>query len=57
MGYQDEIKNAVKWDGACVDIEDSLRVVIAKIVEVNVSALVVKMKDDVVGVVTDMDVV
>ena len=57
MGYQDEIKEAVKWDGTSVDVEDSLRDVIRKIVEANVSALVVKLNGVVVGVVTDMDVV
>ncbi len=56
MGYQDEIKEAVKWEVPSVHVEDSLRDVIGKIVEANVSALVVKLNGVVAGVVSDMDV-
>ncbi len=56
MGYQDEIRNAVRWDLTTVDIEEKMRAVIRKIIDSNVSALAVKKDNMVVGVVTEMDV-
>jgi len=56
MGYQDEIRKAVKWHLATIDIEANVRTLIRKIVEDNVSALAVKQNDMVVGVVTETDV-
>ena len=55
MGLQAEIKTAVKWDTPHVNAEDSLRVVIQQMVKSKVSALVVKMNDAVVGIVSDID--
>lgn len=55
MGLGTEISSAVKWDAPSVDIQDSLRSAIAKMAKSAVSALVVKSGDEVVGVVTDMD--
>ena len=56
MGLNDEISLAVNWDAPSVGIEDSLRIVIQKMIDANVSALAVKTGDHVVGVITDMDV-
>lgn len=56
MGLNDEIKAAVNWNAPSVDIEDSLRTVIQKMVDANSSALAVKQGVFVVGVITDMDV-
>jgi CBS domain-containing protein len=56
MGYQDEIRGAVKWDLATIDIEGNLRALIRKLIEANVSSLAVKLDDAVVGVVTESDV-
>ncbi len=55
MGLSDEISSAVKWDSPSVDMQDTLRVVINKMVNSGVSALVVKNGDEVVGIVTEMD--
>ncbi len=55
MGLKDEIKKAVNWDAPSVDIEDSLRAVIRKMAQSKSSALLVKLNDVVIGVVTDMD--
>jgi CBS domain-containing protein len=56
MGYRDEIGTAVKWDGGSIEAGESLRDAIGRIIEANVSALVVKLDGVVAGVVTDMDV-
>lgn len=55
MGLNDEITTAVNWDAPSVDMNDSIRVAIQKMVGSKTSALVVKSGDEVVGVVTDMD--
>ncbi len=55
MGMSDEIKSVVNWDAPSVEPADSLRVVIQKMVESNVCALTVKLNEEVVGVVTEMD--
>lgn len=56
MGLNDEISLAVNWDAPSVDIEDSLRSIIQKMIGANASALAVKTGGHVVGVITDMDV-
>jgi len=56
MGLNDEISLAVNWDAPSVDIEDSLRIVIQKMIDANASALAAKTGGHVVGVITDMDV-
>ena len=55
MGLNAEIKNAVNWEAPVVAMDDSLRVVIQKMVDSKKSAVLVKAGDDVVGIVTDMD--
>jgi len=55
MGLQDEIRTALKKDTPNVHAEDSIRVVIQQLAKSKVSALVVKMDDVVVGIVSDMD--
>ena len=56
MGFNDEIINAVDWDAPSVDMEANLRTVIQLMVENQSSALTVMMGDEVMGVVTDMDI-
>ena len=56
MGLDAEIKSVVNWDAPSVDINESLQKVIQHMVDYNTSALVVKMNDEVVGIVSDMDV-
>jgi CBS domain-containing protein len=51
-----KIKDAVNWDAETVSMEDSLRIVIKKIVKSKTSALVVKMGEIVIGFVTDLDI-
>lgn len=55
MGLQDEIRKAVKWDTPHVNANDSLRKAIQQMVRSKVSALVVKMDEVVVGIVSDVD--
>lgn len=55
MGLNAEIKNAVNWDAPAVAMDDSLRVVIQRMVDSKSSAVLVKTGDAVVGIVTDMD--
>ena len=55
MGLSAEIKNAVNWEAPAVAMDDSLRVVIQKMVDSKSSAVLVKSGDAVVGIVTDMD--
>ncbi|MEK6197797.1 MAG: CBS domain-containing protein [Desulfobacterales bacterium] len=57
MGLQSEIKDAVNWEAPTVGLESSLREVIQKLVARNVSALVVKTDDTVVGLVTEYDLI
>lgn len=56
MGLNDEIRAAVNWDAPRIAMEDSLRVVIQKMVDSRTSALLVRAGDEVAGIVTDMDV-
>jgi len=55
MGLGTEIGSAVKWNSPSVDVQGTLRAVITRMVNSDVSALVVKSGDKAVGVVTDMD--
>lgn len=55
MGLQDEIKSAVNWNTPSVDMNDSLRIAIRKMKEGGATALLVKMKNEVIGVIADMD--
>ena len=55
MGLNDEIQNVVNWEAQGVDVNDSIRVAIQKMADSKASALVVKLGDEVVGVLTDMD--
>jgi CBS domain-containing protein len=55
MGLGNEISSAVMWDLPSVDPQVTLRMAITRMVNSGVSALVVKSDDQVVGVVTDMD--
>ncbi|MCK5193583.1 MAG: CBS domain-containing protein [Desulfobulbaceae bacterium] len=55
MGLNDEIENVVNWEAKCVDVNDSVRVAIRKMSDSKASALAVKVGDEVVGVLTDMD--
>ena len=57
MGLQSEIKDAVNWEAPAVGLQSSLREVIQKLVANNISALVVKTDDVVVGMVTDLDLI
>lgn len=56
MGLNDDISAAVNWDAPRIAMEDSLRVVIQKMVDSRTSALLVKVGAEVAGIVTDMDV-
>lgn len=56
MGFKDEIINAVDWDTPSVDMESNLRAVIQMMVDHQRSALTVTMGNELMGVVTDMDI-
>jgi len=55
MGLRNEISSAVKWDTPSIEAQDSLRTALIKMAKSGSSALVVKSGDEVIGVVTDMD--
>lgn len=55
MGLGNEISSAVKWDSPSIDMRDTLRMTITKMVNSGVSALVIKSGDEVIGIVTEMD--
>jgi CBS domain-containing protein len=55
MGMNDPISPAVKGDFPVIGLKDSLRSAIEKMSENNTSALIVKHEQEVVGIVTDMD--
>ncbi len=57
MTMSQKIKKAVNWDAETVSTDDSLRTVIKKMVRSKTSALVVKLDDFVIGIVTDMDII
>lgn len=56
MGFNDEIVKAVNWNVPSVDMEANLRTATQLMVENQSSALIVMMNDEVMGVVTDMDI-
>ena len=56
MGFNNAIINAVDWDAPSVDMEANLRTVIQMMVDNQSSALTVMMGEEVIGVVTDMDI-
>lgn len=56
MGLQSNIKDAVNWNVPVVGLQDSLRAVIEKMVAENISSLVVKSDNSVVGLISEMDV-
>lgn len=56
MGFKDKIIDAVDWDAPSVDKEANLRAVIQMMVDHQSSALTVMMGNEVMGVVTDMDI-
>jgi CBS domain-containing protein len=55
MGLRNEISSAVKWDSPSIDLQGTLRMAITEMANSGASALVVKSGDEVIGVVTDMD--
>ncbi len=55
MSLNDEIRSAVNWDAPGVDMDDSLRTAIQKLMDGCSTALLVKMDGFVIGVITDMD--
>jgi CBS domain-containing protein len=56
-GLKTEIQSAVDWKAPAVALDDNLRAAIQKMVENSSSAVLVKTGDQVVGIVTDMDIV
>lgn len=57
MGLDTAISSAVKWDAPTIELADSLRSAIKKMVANNTSVLVVTSSDDIIGVVTNMDLI
>lgn len=55
MGMQDEIGTAINWNSPNVNADDSLRVAIQQMAKSEISALVVKRNEDVIGIVSDYD--
>lgn len=55
MGLYDKVTSAVDWNTPGIDVNDSLREAIQKLKESNATALLVKMQNKVLGVITDMD--
>lgn len=56
MGFNDEIVKAVNWDAPSIDMEATLRTATQMMVDTENSALTVMMGDEVMGVITDMDI-
>lgn len=56
MSMNDTIRNAMRDDTPSVNLEDSLRTTIQKMSGANATALLVKSGDELVGIVTEMDV-
>ncbi len=56
MGFNDEIGSVVNWNTPSVDMTDSLKVVIEKMVDNGTSALTVTVDGNITGVITDMDI-
>ncbi len=57
MGLDMAISSAVKWDAPTIELADSLRSAIKKMIANNTSVLVVKSSDEIIGVVTNMDLI
>ena len=55
MGMNDPISPAVRGEFPSIGMQDSLRTAILRMSEKNTSALIVKHEEEVVGIVTDMD--
>lgn len=56
MSLNDTISKAIKKDTPAVVLEDTLATAIGKMVDADCSALVVKSGDELIGIVTDMDI-
>ena len=56
MSLNDTISKAIKKDTPSVSLEDTLETAIRKMVDEGCSALVVKSNDELIGIVTDMDI-
>lgn len=56
MGAQDSIREVVRVDAAAVAAGDSLRTAISAMVANGVSALTVKSGNELIGILTDMDI-
>ncbi|MBU0960943.1 MAG: CBS domain-containing protein [Proteobacteria bacterium] len=56
MGFSDEIIKAVNWNAPSVDMETNFRTVTKMMVDNQSSALIVMKGEEVMGVVTDMDI-
>lgn len=56
MSLQDTIKKAITTDTPTVSLEDTLEAAIRKMVTGGCSALVVKSGEELIGIVTDMDI-
>ncbi|MCB2181875.1 MAG: CBS domain-containing protein [Desulfobulbaceae bacterium] len=55
MGLNDEIEKAINWEIQSIDVNDSMRTAAEKMIAVKSMALVVKDGDEVIGVLTDKD--
>ena len=55
MALQDEIKEAVNWHTESVSTDDSMRTAVEKMIASRSAALAVMQGNEVVGVLTDMD--
>jgi CBS domain-containing protein len=56
MSLKDTISKAIKKDTPAVVLEDTLETAIRKMVDEGCSALVVRSDDELIGIVTDMDI-
>jgi CBS domain-containing protein len=56
MSLKDSISKAIKKDTPAVTLEDSLETAIRKMVDGGCSALAVKSGNELIGIVTDMDI-
>lgn len=56
MSLKDSISKAIKKDTPAVTLEDSLEIAIRKMVDGGCSALAVKSGNELIGIVTDMDI-
>jgi CBS domain-containing protein len=56
MSLKDTISKAIKMDTPAVALDDTLETAIRKMVDGGCSSLVVKTGDELIGIVTDMDI-